>query len=380
VLRRVYLDHNAGAPLRKVARERMTELLDAGLANPSSAHAEGRAARDVLEEAREQLAALVGCARDELYFTSGGTESNALALRLAPAGSGVVCTSTEHPSLRASVEARDDGVLLPVDARGVLVAPEPWPRVALSSCALANHETGVVQDLERVVALARASHSAVHSDLCQALGRLPLDVARWELDAASLSSHKVGGPVGVGALVLRRGARAEPLWRGGAQEGGQRPGTESAMLAAGFAAAAVEACGQLDEQRFRMVDTVSNLRASISRLAPDAVFLSDPESGLPNTLSVCFRGHSGASLVMRLDLEGVAASHGSACASGSHEPSPVLLAMGCDEQLARGAVRFSVGHDTTLDDVRACAERLARALSASALARVEKNARAQRDG
>lgn len=380
MLKRVYLDHNAGAPLRRVARERMAELHDAGLANPSSAHAEGRAARDVLEEAREELAALVGCARDELVFTSGGTESNALALRLAPTGAGVACTSTEHPSMRAAVEARDDGALLDVDARGVLRAPDPWPRVALSSIALANHETGVVQDLERAVTLARAVGSAVHSDLCQAFGRLPVDVAAWDLDAASLSSHKLGGPAGVGALVLRRGARVEPLWRGGAQEGGARPGTESAVLAAGFAAAAVEACDDLEGQRFRMVETVSDLRASICSLAPDSVVLSDPEAGLPNTLSVCFPGRSGASLVMRLDLEGVAVSHGSACASGSQEPSPVLLAMGCDAQLARGAVRFSVGHDTTRDDVRACVERLTRALAASDATRLEKNARAQRDG
>ncbi|GJM21905.1 MAG: cysteine desulfurase NifS [Planctomycetota bacterium] len=380
MLKRVYFDHNAGSPLREVARERLLQVLGGHLANASSSHAEGRAARDTLEEAREELAELAGCQRDELFFTSGGTESNALALQLAPAGHGVAASATEHPSLRAAVAEREDGVLLAVDSRGELATRDSWPRVALSSCAFANHETGVLQDLERVVVLARAAGSLVHSDLCQAFGRVPLELARWDLDAASLSAHKLGGPAGVGALILRRDAQPTPLWKGGAQEAGRRPGTESVALAASFAAAAAEACAELEEQRSRMVKTTLDLRSSILGVAPDARVFSDPERGLPNTLTVAFPGHSGAALVMRLDLEGVAASYGSACASGSHEPSPVLLAMGCDEALARAAVRFSVGHNTEPGDVRVCAERLCRALDESANTRARKNAPRTHDG
>ena len=380
MLKRVYFDHNAGSPLRDVARARLLEVLGGHLANPSSTHAEGRAARDILEEAREQLAELVGCGRDELFFTSGGTEANALALQLAPAGAGVAALSTEHPSIRAGVAERADGVLLPVDSRGQLHDTGAWPSVALSSCALANHETGVLQDLEWVVAAARGAGSLVHSDLCQAFGRIPLAVARWDLDAASLSAHKLGGPAGVGALVLRNGVELNPLWKGGAQEAGRRPGTESVAQAASFAAAAAEACADLEEQRTRMANITLDLRSLILERVPDAQLFSDPETGLPNTLNVGFPGHSGAALVMRLDLEGVSASFGSACSSGSREPSPVLLAMGCDDDLARSVVRFSVGHNTKAEDARACAERLCHALAESANTRARKNARRERDG
>lgn len=378
MLSRIYLDHNAGAPLRSAARSRLDELLRTPLGNPSSLHAEGRRARDVLEEAREDLARLLRCERDEFVFTSGGTEANALAVNQAPAGEGLAVGAAEHPSLLAAAEERPDGRLLPVDADGRLKLDEPLPRVALVSAARAQHETGALQD---IVALRRAAHAAgarVHTDLCQAFGRIPVDLGELDVDLASVSAHKLGGLPGIGALVARRDLQLAPLWLGGAQEDRQRPGTEAVLLAAAFAAAAGEAEAQMADEAARTRQLTTHLRRRISDLAPDARVLTPERETLPNTLNVALPGRLGAHLVLRLDLEGVAVSHGSACASGSVEPSRALLAMGYDEPLVRASLRLSVGPTTTLSEVDEFLSRLAQLLATLDHTASEKNARTSR--
>jgi len=361
-VRRIYLDHNASCPLRAEARAALVGALEAAAGNPGSAHAEGRAARRVLEEARERLAAAVGASRDEVVFTSGGTESNALALLAA--GQGLVLHSPiEHPSVLRPLAARGGARALPVDKWGrVDPAALAGAQAALVSVALANNETGVVQD---VAGLARAAHAGgalLHSDASQALGKWPLSFRDLGADLLTLSAHKAGGPVGVGALLVRKGVALSPLLLGGEQEAGLRAGTEAAALAAAFAAAAQAAVGELPRAAPRWRGWVALLRAGLARFAPEACLNSPEDGGLPNTLSVSFPGRAGAVLVQRMDLEGVALSSGSACSSGAQRPSPVLLALGADERRARGALRFSFGPANSDGDAEEALARLARVL------------------
>ncbi|HEX5010259.1 MAG TPA: aminotransferase class V-fold PLP-dependent enzyme [Planctomycetota bacterium] len=364
-MRRLYFDHNATCPLRANARAALREAGELPLGNPSSAHAEGRRARRLLEEARERLAAVAGCARDEVVFTSGGTESNALALR---AGEGVVLHAPiEHPSVLRPLAARGGARALPVDRwgrvdPGAIARAAGGERPALLSVALANHETGVVQD---GAALARAAHAAgarVHCDASQALGKWPLSFRDLDADLLTLSAHKVGGPPGVGALLVRKGTPLAPLLLGGEQEGGARAGTEAAALARAFAAAAEEAEAERAEAAARWSAWIAMLRTGLATLEPAMQWNSPDDDVLPNTLNASFPGRSGAVLVQRLDLEGVAVSHGSACATGSRQPSPVLLALGADERRARAAVRFSVGPTNVEGDVEELLARIARVL------------------
>jgi cysteine desulfurase len=365
-VRRLYLDHNATCPLRAIARAALAEALELPLGNPSSVHAEGRRARRLLEEARERLATLLQCGRDEVVFTSGGTESNALALRAAEGGP-VLHSPIEHPSVLRPLQALGVGRPLPVDEWGRVdpgaIRRAPGGDAAvLVSVALANHETGVVQDLP---ALARAAHAAgarLHCDASQALGKWPLSFRDLDADMVTLSAHKAGGPVGAGALVVRKGTAAHPLLLGGEQEGGWRAGTEAAALAQAFAAAAQEAVAEREQAAERWRAWIGALRAGLLALEPRLHFNSPEDAVLPNTLNASFPGRPGAVLVQRLDLEGVAVSHGSACASGSRQPSPVLLALGADERRARGAVRFSVGPANAEGDIEEALARIGRVL------------------
>jgi len=368
-MRRLYLDHNASCPLRPEARAAMQEALEDPLAgNPSSAHADGRRARARLEAARETLAAMLDCSRDELVFTSGGTESNTLALGTAAPHEHVLYAPIEHPSLLEPLRDRPHAVALRVDGNG-LIDPDELPRHAplrpsLVTAALANHELGVVQDLPRLVAAAHALGARFHCDASQAAGRLPLSFRALGVDLMTVSAHKLGGPVGIGALVVRIGTPLRALLRGGEQEGGLRAGTEAVALAAGFAAAASRATVELPVAAPRWRAWCAALRSEIARMEPDAVFNSPAHDGLPNTLNVSFPGRPGSSLVYRLDIEGASVSHGSACASGSLKPSPVLLACGASDDRARGALRISFGPVNSPDDLAEFGPRLARALAA----------------
>ncbi len=361
-MRRIYLDHNATCPLRAEARAALVAALESASGNPGSAHAEGRAARRVLEDARERLAAALGAGRDEVVFTSGGTESNALAL--SAAGGGLVLHSPiEHPSVLKPLAARGGARALPVDGWGRVAPGAPaGAQAALVSVALANNETGVVQDVAALARTAHAQGALLHCDASQALGKWPLSFRDLAADLLTLSAHKVGGPVGVGALLVRKGTPLSPLLLGGEQEDGLRAGTEAAALAAAFAAAAEAALRELPQAAPRWRAWVAELRAGLPRLAPEAHFNSPEDAVLPNTLSVSFAGRAGAVLVQRMDLEGVALSSGSACSSGAQRPSPVLLALGADERRARGALRFSFGPANSDSDAQETLARLARVL------------------
>jgi len=353
----IYLDHNATSPLRREVWDAMQACVDAGFGNPSSAHAAGRAARAAVEHARRVIAAAVGAQPSEVVFTSGGTESNNLALfgsAPEPRGAHLVVSPIEHASvLAAARELERHGAeitWLPVDGEGRVrpddVAAALRPETVLVSVGWANNEIGTVQPIEAIGALCRARGIALHSDAAQALGKLP--VAAGLADLCTLSAHKLGGPIGVGALIVRRGVPVHPLCFGGAQERGRRPGSENVPGIVGFAAALsapASSAAALGALRDRLWVGVGGL-ARVRRHSP-------ADGCLPNTLTVGFAGASGEALVAALDLEGVAVSVGSACAAGSGEPSHVLRALGCSEAEARGGVRFSLGASTTAAEIDA---------------------------
>src|SRR5262245_9833509 len=351
--RRAYLDWNATAPLRPEARGAMLVALDA-VGNPSSPHTEGRRARAIVEDAREEVAALVGAKPAEVVFTSGGTEANNAVLA---AGWQAICLAgIEHDSVR--VPARTSGAQLldlPVDANGVahVAAIEARPQApsgALLSLQLANNETGVLQPVAQAATLAKASGLAVHTDAVQAVGRVGVEFAALGVDFLTVSSHKLGGPKGVGALVIRDGAALPPLIAGGGQERRRRAGTENVPAIAGFGAAARAAVRDLAEMD-RVRALRDRLEAGVRAITPSAVLMAAEAERLPNTTSVALPGASAETLVIALDLAGVAVSAGAACSSGKVGASHVLEAMGLDPALTRAAVRVSLGWGSTERDV-----------------------------
>jgi cysteine desulfurase len=360
---RVYLDHNATAPLRPEVREAMLPFLGAP-ANPSSAHREGARARAALEAARVEVAALVGGAPAEVIFTSGATEANNLALRGAlgasAPGAGILTTAIEHASVldtaRDLAAAGAPLAIVPVDDEGVLdpddVLAAGAPGTAVASIGLANGEVGVVAPVAAVAPALRARGLVVHTDAAQAAGRLPLDAGALGVDLLSLSAHKLGGPAGVGALWARAGVRLRPQLTGGGQERERRAGTENLPGIVGFGVAARLARAEQAALAAATAALVERLWRGIRARVP-AARRNGPSAGprLPNTLNVSIPGCRGESLLVLLDLAGIAVSVGSACAAGAAEPSHVLRAMGRDAEDARGGLRFSLGRDTTAADV-----------------------------
>ncbi len=363
-MRRVYLDGNATAPLDPRVRDAMEPWLDCG--NASSLHAEGRAARAAIDRAREQVAALVGARPREIVFTSGATESNSLALLGAVRANAVrrvACSAVEHPSVLHALEAMRPGVdlvLLDVGRDGRVAADAPVPPDAgLLALMLANNETGAIMPVGAVAARAKATGAVVFCDAAQACGKMAVDVDGLQTDLLSLSAHKMHGPKGAGALYVRSGVRLAPLSRGGEHERGMRPGTENVAALAGLGAAAELAASELAARRARWMALRATFLARIRATLPGAR-VNSPEDGLPNTISVTFPGIPGDSLLTGLDLGGVAASVGSACASGAAEPSHVLLAMGLTRAEASQSLRVSFHAGTSEDDVAACLNALAR--------------------
>jgi cysteine desulfurase len=352
---RIYLDHNATTPLREEVAEAMARALRDRFGNPSSLHAEGAAARAALERARESVAALLGAEPDEVVFTSGASEANNAALAGALVGRApghLVASAIEHPSVEAPLAA-----LEAAGWRVTRVAPGAGGRVeagaleqalrpdtGLVSLIWANNETGVLQPVEELAQLTRARGILLHVDATQRVGKLPLDLRRVPVDLLALSAHKFGGPKGSGALFVRRGLSLEPWLRGGAQERGRRGGTENVAGAVGLGVACALAARELPERAAEQARLRDRLWQGICAKVPRVVRNGDACAVLPNTLNAAFEGASAELLLQALDLEGVAVSAGAACASGSVEPSPVLLAMGLAPERARASLRFSVGH------------------------------------
>jgi cysteine desulfurase len=363
-VRRIELDHNAGAPLRPCARAAIALALEAGLGNPSSRHAAGRAAREAIEQARDQVARLVSASHEELVFCSGGTEADNLAVRGAArairAANGrraVVSSPLEHPAVQESLEAlAAEGFEVRrcrVDGTGSLdeehLAALVDAQVALVTLAAANHELGTRYDVARLAALAHARGARFHTDAVQAARWERLDFPRLGVDYASLSAHKLGGPRGAGALYLRRDAPLAPLIVGGHQERGRRPGTEDLLGAVGFGAACAELIETLPAEAAAAAALRDRLEAGALKIDGARRFGGGPR--VAGTANLGFRGAPGELLTEALDLEGVAASTGAACSSGSTRPSPVLLALGLAPDEARLAVRFSLGADTSAEEI-----------------------------
>jgi cysteine desulfurase len=358
------LDHNAGSPLRPAAAAALRAC--EGVGNPASAHAAGRAARRLLEDARERVAGLLGAFPDEVVFTSGATEANNLAafgLAGDPPGR-LLLSAIEHPCVTEpfrQLERRGFALdWLPADAVGRVPAEAVRERLTadtrLVALMLANHETGAVQPVREVAAFA-----PVLSDAAQAVGKLPVDFHALGVRVLAASAHKFGGPVGAGLLLLRRGVAFAPQWFGGHQQGGRRPGTEPVALAAGLAAALGEAVEQMDATRAAWTRQRRMLVDRLSAAVPPVVVNGPPDEPgvLPNTVNLSFPGCRTDLLLMALDLAGVRASGGSACSSGSLLPSPVLAAMGVPDDVLRSAVRFSLGPATTDAGVEDAAGRIA---------------------
>ena len=349
--RAVYLDYNATAPIRPEAAAAVTRALE-WVGNASSVHRFGRLARRTVEDAREAVAALVGARPAQVVFTGGGTESNNMALRGAGRAR-VLVSAGEHVSVLDAVESAEhipltsDGLVDIESLAGLLAADE---RPALFSVMLANNETGVIQPVAEVASLARAHGALVHCDAVQGAGRVPLDMAALGVDMLSLSAHKLGGPQGVGALVLGEGVEPAPLLRGGGQERRRRAGTENVAGIAGFGAAAEVAADALDDSS-RLADLRDDLERRVRALAPEAVVFGSGVPRLANTSCLAVPGWPAETQVMGLDLAGVAVSAGSACSSGKVSPSHVLRAMGVDDAGAGGAIRVSLGWASEAPDV-----------------------------
>jgi len=356
---RTYLDYNASAPLRAEARAAMVAAMDT-LGNPSSVHAEGRAVRAIIERAREQVAQLVNARPSEVVFTSGATEANNWVMA---GGWDEICVSAiEHDSVLAPARASGARLaVLPASMSGVVDveavktiltrASERSKRV-LVSLMLANNETGVIEPVAEVAAQARQIGAAMHVDAVQAPGRIDIDFAALGVDAMVLSAHKLGGPRGVGALIIRDGVALPPLIKGGGQERRRRGGTETVTGIAGFGAAA--AAVRLERgvaSRIGRLQTM--LEDSVLRITPAAVIIGREAERVANTSCVALPGKPAETLVIKLDLEGIAVSAGAACFSGKVGPSHVLEAMGLSPEIARAAIRVSLGPETSEGDIAA---------------------------
>lgn len=349
---RAYLDHNATSPLHPAAKEALWAAYGAAL-NPSSVHGEGRHARKLIEDAREQLAEAFACFPREIVFCGSATEANITLLR-AYAGP-VLVSAIEHASV---LKAREDAVLIPVTADGMvdlaaldaLLARHPG---ALVSVMVANNETGVIQPVREVADLVRRHDGArLHVDAVQAFGKLPVDVAGWGADYVTLSAHKSGGPVGAAAWIIRQGAPGiTPLMTGGGQEFNQRAGTENVPAIAAWAALAA-LTGELLAHQERIRQWRDGFEREALALCPEARVIGQREARLANTTCITMPAVKGETQVIALDLAGVAVSSGSACTSGKVNRSHVLAAMGLDDETAACAIRLSAGWNTTETDYK----------------------------
>jgi cysteine desulfurase len=361
---RFYLDHNATSPLRSEAREALLAAYDAPAGNASSMHAEGRAARALLDAARTHVAAFAGVPARDVVFTSGGSEAVAAAIRgvadrAAPTRRRIVISAIEHSSVldatRALTAFGFAVVEVPCEPSGRIdadvFAAELDDRTVLACLQAANNETGVLQPVAEVGVACRAAGIPFLVDAVQAAGKIPIDRDGWCADLLALSAHKLGGPQGAGALIVREGFAMVPLIAGGAQERRRRGGTEAIATISSFGAACAEAGRDLREEAARLFALRLRLESAFHAMAPGVRIHGENVPRLPNTVNAAFPGLSGEILVIALDLEGFAVSTGSACASGAVTPSHVIRAMGYGEEEARRALRVSLGWSTTDDTI-----------------------------
>jgi cysteine desulfurase len=381
-MRRVYLDNSATTPVDPRVVEAMLPFLTEKFGNPSSVHSFGQEARAAIDRARREVAALLNARPNEVVFLSGGTEANNLAIRgaaevSAEHGRHVITSQIEHSATRGvcdQLERRGYEVTrLPVYENGIVrvedVRAALRPDTILITVMLANNEIGTVQPCAEIGALVLEARERgqkplkFHTDAVQAAGRMRTDVQELNCDLLSLSAHKLNAPKGVGALYVRRGTRLSPQIIGGHQERERRAGTEAVPSIVAFGKAAQLAREELDERIGRLRALRDHFEAGVKERVPEVIFNGDREQRLPHLSNVSFRYVEGEGLLINLDMQGVAVSTGSACSSGSLEPSPVIRALGRDEELARGSIRFSLGKDTTLEEIDYVLEVLPRAVA-----------------
>jgi cysteine desulfurase len=373
-MREIYLDYNASTPIDPVVAAAMRPLLEGTFGNPSSGHWAGTAAKTALENARREVAGLLGCAADEVIFTSGGSEANNLALKgvffaLRDKGNHIVTSAIEHPATITTCKFLErlgaKVTYLPVDHHG-LIDPDDLrraltPKTLLISIMQANNEVGTIEPIEEIRRIAREHGALLHTDAAQSVGKIATDVNALGVDLLSMAGHKFYAPKGVGALYVRRGTPLEPLIHGADHESGRRAGTESALLAVALGAACGLARDLVPMQRVRRLRD-HFWQTLHTRFTSCVVLNGHPEYRLPNTLNVAFPNHVGADILAR--LAGVAASTGSACHSGRVELSPVLKAMGIRPEVGMGAIRFSLGRYTAIEEIDAVVDRLTDVLAA----------------
>ena len=365
---RVYLDYNATCLPRPAAKEAVAASMLAP-ANASSVHTEGRAARAIVEDARHQLGVLIGAEPEAIFFTSGATESNATALSPVMELAGkpsrfdvLLLSGVEHPAVRAGGSFKPEQIeYVPVDANSVIVLDalkealakhKKENRRAFVSVMAANNETGVLQPLRAVADLVHDADGVFHSDAVQVIGKIPFDLRESGADLLSITSHKLGGPQGIGAVVAaHRDTRVPAIMRGGGQERGRRQGTESVAAIAGFGAAATEAGQTLTPEGSRLGALRAKIEEGVRSIAKDAVIFGERAARLPNTTFFAAPGIAAEVALIMLDLDGVALSAGSACSSGKSAASPTLQAMGVNSEIGRCAMRVSTGWNTTDADV-----------------------------
>ena len=376
MFRRVYLDNSATTPVDPRVLEAMLPFFKEDFGNASSIHYFGQRAKSAVDKARHQVASLVNSRPNEIVFTSGGTESNNLAIRgliesfgqkrnLEGACPHIVSSTIEHPAVKNVIEDLEkpgqvEVSWLPVYENGVVrvddVKSAIRPETVLVSIMTANNEIGTIQPIAEIGRHIRKLRQAgqkiwFHTDAVQAVGKMPVDVEELGCDLLSLSGHKIYAPKGVGALYVRRGTRLHSQNLGGRQERGIRGGTESVPLIVALGAACELAENEFRENAQRLEVLRDKLESSVAEAIPDIEFNGDRTNRLPNISNISFRGVEGEGLLINLDMKGIAISTGSACSSGSLEPSPVIRALGREDELARGAIRFSLGHENTAEDI-----------------------------
>ena len=366
---RIYLDHTATTPLDDRVFEAMRPYFSGTFGNASSIHSFGREAKTALEKARETIAKAIGAQSGEIFFTSGGTESDNFAVRgvaMAARKGGknhVITSAVEHHAVLEPCEMlKEEGfdvTILPVDSNGLVIARQVKEAITDKTCLVsimhANNEVGTVYPIKEIAAVAHARGVVVHTDGVQTLGKISFSVKDLDVDLMTISAHKLYGPKGIGALFVKKGTELEAMIHGGGQERGKRPGTENVPLAVGFAKAVELATMEMPSESARLESLRNNLESRIRAEFPPAIINGHPVERLPHILNVSFDSGKisleGEMLVMNMDLQGIAVTSGSACTSGSMQPSHVLLAMGRDEKTAKATLRFAFGKCNTQSDV-----------------------------